>query len=77
MLMLLHSTGNGDINEISDTVKKNVQIPGRFITYDVDRKMASFRPNGGCISIMETAYFIITFSVTRLRYLLTLHSTSN
>ncbi|XP_046850939.1 basement membrane-specific heparan sulfate proteoglycan core protein-like [Xenia sp. Carnegie-2017] len=46
LLMLLHSTGNGDINEISDTVKKNVQIPGRFITYDVDRKMASFRPNG-------------------------------
>lgn len=49
MVMTFDSTGNGNMSEVSDLVEKKIRTPGKFINYDVDRKMASFRPQGGKI----------------------------
>lgn len=45
--MTFDSTGNGNMSEIGEIVEKKIKDPGRFINYDVDRRMASFRPQGG------------------------------
>lgn len=49
VVMLFDSAGNGNMSEISEIVRKNVKDPGKFIDYQVDRRMASFRPQGGII----------------------------
>ena len=47
VVMLFDSTGNGNMSEISEIVEKKIKDPGKFIDYQVDRSMASFRPQGG------------------------------
>ena len=47
VVMIFDSTGNGNMSEISEIVDKKIKTPGKFINYDVDRRMASFRPQGG------------------------------
>ncbi|CAB3979063.1 basement membrane-specific heparan sulfate proteoglycan core, partial, partial [Paramuricea clavata] len=46
VVMILDSTGNGNMSEISEIIDKKIKTPGKFINYDVDRRMASFRPQG-------------------------------
>ncbi|XP_028393916.1 basement membrane-specific heparan sulfate proteoglycan core protein-like isoform X2 [Dendronephthya gigantea] len=46
VVMTFDSTGNGNMSEITEIVEKKIKDPGRFINYDVDRRMASFRPQG-------------------------------
>ena len=50
VVMILDSTGNGNTSEISEIINKKIKIPGKFINYDVDRRMASFRPEGGKVA---------------------------
>ena len=55
VVMIFDSTGNGNMSEISEIVDKKIKTPGKFINYDVDRRMASFRPQGGKTS--EHSFF--------------------
>lgn len=52
VVMLFDSTGNGNMSEISEIVRKKVNDPGEFIDYQVDREMTSFRPQGGIVSTL-------------------------
>jgi hypothetical protein len=47
VVMMFDSTGNGNTSEISEVVNKKIKTPAKFINYDVDRRMASFRSQGG------------------------------
>lgn len=47
------STGNGNASEFKEVIDKKIKIPGRFINYDVDRKMAIFESYGGKLGITQ------------------------
>jgi hypothetical protein len=60
VVMMFDSTGNGNTSEISEVVNKKIKTPAKFINYDVDRRMASFRSQGG--NAAEMAYVQLWYS---------------
>ena len=45
--MNFDSTGNGNVSEINEVINKKIKIPGKFINYDVERRMVRFMSYGG------------------------------
>ena len=56
VVMMFDSTGNGNTTEISEVVNKKIKTPAKFINYDVDRRMASFRSQGGNTAALSLCY---------------------
>ena len=58
-VMIFDSTGNGNVSEMGEIIDRKIKTPGRFINYDVDRRMASFRPQGGKTSELVFLKFVV------------------